>query len=58
MSIQNFNVWKNEIADMPERVNGEWVDLETGIAYDPNVVYQIAERLKRPRYIHNFTTTV
>ena len=50
MSIQNFNVWKNEIADMPERVNGEWVDLETGIAYDPNVVYQIAEKSRKARW--------
>lgn len=30
--MSNFQTWLNE-ADMPERVNGQWVDLETGIPY-------------------------
>ena len=29
----NFNYWYNEIADMPELVNGFWVDLETGLPF-------------------------
>lgn len=28
----NFSQWYNE-ADMPEIVNGEWIDLETGIPF-------------------------
>jgi len=30
----SFNEWYNEIADMPEKVDGEWVDLETGLPYE------------------------
>lgn len=29
----SLEYWKREIADMPAFVNGEWVDLETGLAY-------------------------
>ena len=29
----SFDQWL-EIADMPERINGEWVDLETGFTYN------------------------
>lgn len=29
----NFQTWYHDIADMPELVNGQWVDLETGIAF-------------------------
>ena len=29
----NFKTWYHDIADMPELVNGQWVDLETGIAF-------------------------
>ena len=30
--MTNFEAWKKD-ADMPELVNGEWVDLETGIPF-------------------------
>lgn len=33
MTNANFNYWYNEIADIPEYVNGEWVDLETGLPF-------------------------
>ena len=29
-----FKLWYAD-ADMPEKVNGRWVDLETGIRFDP-----------------------
>lgn len=29
-----FKLWYAD-ADMPEKVNGKWVDLETGIGFDP-----------------------
>ena len=31
--MMSFNYWYNEVADMPTLVNGEWVDLETGIPF-------------------------
>lgn len=34
-SSEDFKEWYNEIADMPEFRDGEWVDLETGIPYRP-----------------------
>jgi hypothetical protein len=38
MKMTNFEAWLKE-ADMPEKVNGQWVDLETGLAYDPKSNY-------------------
>lgn len=35
----NFKAWYDD-ADIPEKVNGRWVDLETGIAYDPSYSYR------------------
>lgn len=32
--INAFRRWYAD-ADMPEKVNGRWVDLETGISFDP-----------------------
>jgi hypothetical protein len=37
--MNNFTYWVNEIADMPSKQDGVWVDLETGIAYDPSYNY-------------------
>jgi len=34
----NFQAWIDQ-ADMPEQVNGQWIDLETGVAYDPTHNY-------------------
>lgn len=39
----NFSEWYNE-ADMPEIVNGQWVDLETGIPFS---AWQPAKRTAR-----------
>jgi hypothetical protein len=39
----DFNTWYNEIADMPEEVDGKWVDLETGIPFSRH------EREQAPR---------
>lgn len=39
----NFSQWYNE-ADMPEIVNGQWVDLETGIPFS---AWQPAKRTAR-----------
>ncbi|NNC24245.1 hypothetical protein HKX42_00085 [Salinisphaera sp. USBA-960] len=38
MAAQNFEAWIND-ADMPEKQNGVWRDLETGFAYDPKIDY-------------------
>jgi hypothetical protein len=35
--MSNFKTWYNEIADMPELVNGRWVDLETGIPFSAEI---------------------
>lgn len=32
--MTNFDAWLNQ-ADMPEKRDGQWVDLETGIPYNP-----------------------
>ena len=29
----SFDEWHNEIADMPEKIDGKWVDLETGLPW-------------------------
>lgn len=34
----NFQTWIDQ-ADMPERRDGVWVDLETGLKYDPSIDY-------------------
>ena len=39
----NFSQWYNE-ADMPEIVNGEWIDMETGISFSD---WQPAKRTAR-----------
>lgn len=36
--MNNFQAWIDQ-ADMPERRDGVWVDLETGIPYDPAFNY-------------------
>lgn len=41
----NFKYWVDEIADMPEKQNGVWIDLETGLPYDSTIDY--ATGLKR-----------
>ena len=33
VSKQSFQQWYDD-ADMPEKINGHWVDLETGLAYE------------------------
>lgn len=41
MSISNFKYWMDEIADMPEQdSDGNWFDLETGLAFDTKAHYQ------------------
>lgn len=42
-SNSDFQRWYND-ADMPEKVNGQWVDLETGIPYRSEVQRTPAER--------------
>lgn len=41
----NFSYWYNEIADMPTLVDGQWVDLETGIPFSAAV----PRAAKKPR---------
>ncbi len=36
--MNNFQAWYND-ADMPEKTTHGWVDMETGIAFDPSVNY-------------------
>lgn len=36
ITMGDLNFWKEHIADMPEFSDGQWVDLETGLAYDDN----------------------
>lgn len=43
--MSNFNYWINEVADMPERDEGGWYDLETGLRFDPSFDY----RANQPR---------
>lgn len=44
----NFQVWIDEIADMPEKKDGLWVDLETGLPYDSSIDYLTgAKRIRR-----------
>lgn len=40
----NFNAWYQE-ADMPEIVNGQWVDLETGIPFS---AWQPTKKTRKP----------
>lgn len=37
--MTHFEFWKTHAADMPAYQNGQWVDLETGLAYNPNTDY-------------------
>ncbi|WP_057382322.1 hypothetical protein [Pseudomonas aeruginosa] len=36
--MTNFQTWLDS-ADIPAQQNGQWIDLETGIAYDPSYDY-------------------
>lgn len=44
-TTNNFKFWIENIADMPEKRDGQWVDIETGLAYDESVDYSTG----RPR---------
>ncbi|MDP5909571.1 hypothetical protein P3854_32050 [Pseudomonas aeruginosa] len=41
--MTNFQTWLDS-ADIPTQENGQWVDLETGIAYDPQYNYALKTR--------------
>lgn len=43
----NFQTWYHDIADMPELVNGQWVDLETGIPFSA-MTQPAAKRAAKP----------
>lgn len=45
--MDNFNYWKNEIADMPEQRNGVWIDLETGLEFDGSAHYKTGGTISR-----------
>lgn len=40
MKDSHFNYWYNEIADMPEKDEDGWYDLETGLRYHPDAEYR------------------
>ena len=50
--MRAFNHWYNEIADMPEKQNGVWVDLETGFTYEN----WLNEDEQKPRFVADATT--
>lgn len=39
MNNNNFEYWRTEIADMPEKDQDGWYDLETGLRFDPHYNY-------------------
>ena len=39
--VDNLQAWKAYHADMPERDENGWYDLETGLRYDPEVDYRL-----------------
>lgn len=43
-TMGNFSYWLEHIADMPEKKDGQWVDLETGLPYNHNVDYATGEK--------------
>lgn len=47
MNKHNFNYWHDYVADMPQKVDGVWVDLETGLAYRNTYSYA-GERSVKP----------
>ena len=61
--MSNFTYWKEQIADMPEKGPNGWVDLETGLEFDPSVHYKTggkttqwkpSQDIKRKREIARF----
>lgn len=40
MKDSHFNYWYKEIADMPEKDEHGWYDLETGLRYHPDAEYR------------------
>ncbi len=55
--MTNFEAWMND-ADMPTKIDGLWVDLETGINYDPSHDYRSggARSIHRSSYMPSLST--
>jgi hypothetical protein len=50
--MSTFNHWYNEVADMPVKQNGVWVDLETGFSYSD----WLSSDEQKPRFKPNDVT--
>ncbi|WP_330983597.1 MULTISPECIES: hypothetical protein [Enterobacterales] len=45
----NFEFWHNNVADIPQRDENGWYDLETGLRYDPSHAYHQKKKVTRKK---------